>query len=264
MKIKNLLLILTFGAAFICTGSLHAVLISHNSLGTLLQDNFESPAAGISVAPNNGSFPGTWTVNTGSAGGYVNVHNWASPGPHEGAQYVRLLRSRVSGGERAELRGEFSQSITSGIITADFMVYTTNTDALPTFYFAQGTNFTGTDSVAIRAANDGTISARIGGTDFLDTGLTHTANTWQQWTLVLDLTAETFDLSVGGSSVTSQAFSSNKTGEIGIFVAQVAASATTGNDRIFYVDAIPEPAHYAAIFGALGLVGVLIMRRRRS
>src|ERR1043166_2583582 len=78
-----------------CAQDGHIPLVTHTLGGvttTNLDDNFESPAPGNT--PNNGTFPGFWTIQTNGGPGST-VQTWdASLSPNliafQGNQYVRL------------------------------------------------------------------------------------------------------------------------------------------------------------------------------
>lgn len=213
-----------------------AVLVTTGNNAVLLADDFEAPVArGIGVLPDNGDLPGTWSVHTGQPGGYVDLRAAAG---YRGTQIARLHRSRVGGGERAELRGEFAQPVSSGKISVALMVSSNFTDALATFTLSESTNFTGTDSVRLMARADGQI-VRWDGNEWQKTGLRHFPGSWQKWNIEIDLATKSFALTVDGDTAADLPFSANSTGVIGYFMANVGAPAGSGQDRYFFIDAIP-------------------------
>jgi len=226
---------------------------------TNLDDNFESPVSGNT--PNNGSFPGSWTVTTGSGS---TVQNWdASLSPNlaafQGNQYVRLSRP---GGGFSLLGGTFGvgetpTSFTTGKLQIQFALrVTTYTPDFQAGVELDAGSFNDPDiRFSLVTKSDGSIHHYVTGSTYTPTGITgFSTNDWQRWLIDVDLDNNRYNLTVDNQSAFNLPFFTtgpNPTSRL------LFSAGNTGAQM--FIDALPEPTAMTL----LGVSGLLLLRRRR-
>src|ERR1041385_5140608 len=188
----------------------HIPLVTHTLTGvttTNLDDNFESPASGN--APNNGTFPGFWTIQTNGGPGST-VQTWdASLSPNliafQGNQYVRL--DRPDGGN-ALLGGTFGNgetptSFSTGKLQMQFAVrvFSTSPDFQAGVELDNGSFNEGDIRFSLVTKSDGSIQHYVFGAGYQPTGITGYSTTdWQRWLIDVDLDNKRYNLTVDGQT----------------------------------------------------------------
>ncbi len=266
-------LVAVFSLGFVCAGQ--AVLVT-SSGGTVTNfyDNFEGvgPFTETDDAdPNNGAAPGSWTILEDTPVGtniqVLTMSLFPSPGAIEGSNYLRIRQPNTAA---TRARAQFPSELSLGLLRADWMMYVPadglSFPATISFFPASGDSIDSQSIVSINTPVGGnsnvnyrtTSSTWVPLSSVANGGIVpYLANTWQQWTLEVDLDTDTFR--VGVESAFSTWLPNRNIGNVGALRFSPGAQG-----RSYYVDALPVVIPEPATGALLGLAVLLRRLRRRD
>jgi hypothetical protein len=234
-------------------------------------DNFESSTPGsLPATTTSTSFsaqPGDWFVYAGSDTSQTLVTDAVTPGAAEGSNYFQI--TRPDGGNMA-IAAAFEAWDTpqvGGTVTANWqMRVPTQGAGFPALIYLTSSldndNNSGlnTSSAALRISNSGQIEVITGNTSTFTPLVvpTYVVDTWQNWVLTADLTAQTATLAIDGVQSSSFGFNTSVNSANGL------AFLGGGSDATVFVDdvqIVPEPS--SMLLAGAG-VGLIALRRRRA
>lgn len=236
---------MALGAAMVCAGSTfsHAVIVKDGSNTTLFYDNFEGGTIGSTPT----AITGTWSTSISTGGGaYVQ----STPAPaYEGSKYLQMTRP-------ATAFADFGKQ-TTGTLHSEFMMYIQSADAAE--HGAQvilRDDALSAYAIILSTRSSGNVNY-YDGAGYVDSLATYTADTWQKWTLDVNLTTDTYQFSVAGVNGLAVPDSLH---EGATDARYLIFSGGGGTHPQYLVDAVPEPTSAVAL---LGVVGLWASRRRR-
>lgn len=219
--------------------TVHAVIVTDGGANTLFQDNFEAGTDGAAPVAQ----VGTW-----SKSGTVAVGSGSTPAAFEGVKYLQITRPGTA-------FADFGMR-TSGTIHAEFMLHIKSADfASHGVQIMLRNDALSAYSNILSVQSDGLVRY-YDGSGYVDSLVSASLDTWQKWTIDVDLSTDTYQFTVAGQQGLT---SPDALHEGATDLRYLLFGSGGGTNPQYLLDAVPEPA------SALSLValGGLALRRRR-
>ncbi|MCC6424961.1 MAG: PEP-CTERM sorting domain-containing protein [Phycisphaerales bacterium] len=234
-------IVLGLAVVGVSASATQAVIVTDGVSTTLFQDNFEGGTDGS---------PPVAQIGTWSKSGSPMVESNTTPPAYEGNKYLQITRPAAS-------FADFGKQ-TSGTLHSEFMLYIRSAN-----FASHGAQVLLRDDalsgygIILSAISGGSVYY-YNGSGYSASNATFALDTWQKWTLDVDLSTDTYNFSVNGT----QGLSTPDTIHDSVSdLRYMIFGSGGGTNPQYLVDAVPEPASVGLI--GLTCMGLLGSRRRR-